>query len=132
MEAFTHEEIEAIINENAITVRNSENIDDIIDSDSDTYTERTSEYESVLASSYNTDDEDIINNPDIFFMPNVDLDVCPIEELKFFEFTSLYARELIEHDISDEEVMEFISWFSEAELLTNRINDLFLDIISIL
>jgi len=42
-------------------------------------------------------------------MPNVDLDVCPIEELKFFEFSSLYAREIMEHSISDEEIMEFIS-----------------------
>jgi hypothetical protein len=42
-------------------------------------------------------------------MPNVDFDVCPIEELKFFEFSSLYQREIIEHFISDEEIMEFIS-----------------------
>jgi len=65
-------------------------------------------------------------------MPNVDFNVCPIEELKFFEFNSLYAREIMEHSISDEEIMEFLSWYTEEELATNWINDEFLTIISIL
>jgi hypothetical protein len=42
-------------------------------------------------------------------MPNVDFDVCPIEELKLFEFTSLFYREMAEHHISEADVMEFIS-----------------------
>jgi hypothetical protein len=42
-------------------------------------------------------------------MPDVDFNICPIEELKFFEFTSLYSREIIEHEISDAEIMEFLS-----------------------
>jgi hypothetical protein len=42
-------------------------------------------------------------------MPFVDFNVCSIQELKLFEFTSLYARELIEHSISEEEIMEFLS-----------------------
>ncbi len=134
MEVFTHEEIEAIMNENAVTVINNENIDAITDSDTDTYTDIASEYQSTfgIGSDTTSDTESILNDPDLFFMPNVDLDVCPIEELKFFEFNSLYAREIIEHSISDEEIMEFISWFSKEELLTNWINDLFLWVICLL
>jgi hypothetical protein len=109
MEALTHEEIEAIMDENAVTVINSENIDAITDSDSDTDTYITSDYQSTFGSDSTSETENILNDPDLFFMPNVDLDVCPIEELKFFEFNSLYAREIIEHSISDEEIMEFIS-----------------------
>ena len=131
MEAFTHEEIEAIMNENAVTVINSENIDSITDSDSDT--DFASDDQSTWFGSDSTSEtESILNDPDLFFMPNVDLDVCPIEELKFFEFSSLYAREIMEHSISDEEIMEFISWYSKEDLLTNWINDVFLYIIKLL
>jgi hypothetical protein len=38
----------------------------------------------------------------------------------------------VEHSISDEEIMEFISWYSEADLMSNWINDTFLALISIL
>jgi hypothetical protein len=49
-----------------------------------------------------------------------------------FEFTSLYSTEIQEHDISEEEIMEFLSWFTREELATNWINDVFLFIISLL
>ena len=107
IEAFTNEEIEAIVNENAVTITNSENIEAIIDSESDTDVE--SDYQMYFDSDSTSDTESILNDPDIFFMPNVDFDVCPIEELKFFEFSSLYSREIIEHSITDEDIMEFIS-----------------------
>lgn len=132
MEAFTHEEIEAIMNENSVTIINSENIEAISDSDSDTDTEFASEYESTFGSDNTSDTESILDDLDLFFMPNVDLDVCPIEELKFFEFSSLYSREIIEHSISDAEIMEFISWFTPEQLLTNWINELFVSIITLL
>jgi hypothetical protein len=127
IEAFTYEEIEAIVNENAVTITN---IEAITDSDSDTDVE--SDCHSTFNSDSSSDTESILNDPDLFFMPNVDLDVCPIEELKFFEFSSLYHREIIEHSITDEDIMEFISWFSKEDLLTNGINDLFLFCISII
>jgi hypothetical protein len=104
---LTNEEMEAIINENAVFVRNSANIDAISDSDSDT--DVASDFQTMFDSDTTSDTESILNDPDLFFMPNVDFDVCPIEELKFFEFTSLYQTEIIEHSISDEEIMEFIS-----------------------
>jgi hypothetical protein len=105
IEAITNEGIEAIINENVETIINNENIDAIIDSDSDTETEVISDNQSI------SDDESILNldDLDLFFMPNVDFDVCSIQELKFFEFISLYSREMFEHSISHEDVMEFIS-----------------------
>jgi hypothetical protein len=65
-------------------------------------------------------------------MPNVDLDICPIEELKLYEWTYRYSRELEEHSISEEDIMEFLSWFSKEELATNWIDELFLFIISLL
>ena len=107
IEAITNEEIEVILNENAVNVINA-NIDDFTDSDYDT--ELDSEYLSTFDSdSDSTSDNESIINQDTFFMPNVDFDVCPIEELKHFEFTSLYAREIAEHYISDEEIWEFLS-----------------------
>lgn len=131
-EAFTYEEMEAIINENAneLTTISSENMDYITDTDSDT--DLATEYQSTFDSDSSSDTESILNDPDLFFMPNVDFDVCPIEELKFFEFSSLYQKEIIEHSISDEEIMEFISWFSKEDLATNWINDLFVYAICLL
>jgi hypothetical protein len=54
-----------------------------------------------------------------FIMPDVDFNVCPIEELKLFEFCSLYGTEMAEHSVSEEEMMEVIGLFSESELATN-------------
>jgi|GEM_PF-2970611 hypothetical protein len=112
IETFTNEEIEAIFNENAVNViNNDENIDNfIIDSDSDTYFETESEesqtmYDSDSSSEY----ESVASDADSFIMPDVDFDVCPIEELKLFEFTSLYPEELRAHNISVEDIIEFLS-----------------------
>jgi hypothetical protein len=38
----------------------------------------------------------------------------------------------MEHSISDDEIMEFLSWYSDEELATNWINNDFITIISIL
>jgi hypothetical protein len=125
LEALTNEEIEAIVNENAVTKINNENIDAIIDSDSDT--DVTSDYQT-------TDNESILdvdcNELDLFFMPNVDFDVCSIQELKLFEISSIYYREIAEKFITEEQLTEIISSFTDAELATNAINDLILLIIS--
>jgi hypothetical protein len=107
VEVFRQEEIDAIINENPVTVINSDNIDVLTDSDLET--EISYYYQRSFHSDNTSDFSNILNDHDLFFMPNVDFDVCPIEELKFFEFNSLYAREIIEHSISDEEIMEFLS-----------------------
>ena len=135
-EVLTYEEQEAIFDEDRnITAISNENMDNFI-TDSDFDTDTTSDYQSTFDSESTSDTEsildDILDDPDLFFMPNVDFDVCPIEELKFFEFTSLYQRELIEHEITDEDVREFISWFSKEDLATNWINDLFLWVINLL
>jgi hypothetical protein len=107
IEPLTIEDIEAIMNENIVSVSNA-NIEDYI-TDTDSSTELETDYQSTFDSESSSDTESILNDPDLFFMPNVDFDVCPIEELKFFEFSSLYSREIVEHYISDEEIMEFIS-----------------------
>ena len=128
MEPLTYEEIETIINENMEPFTDGDVEDFITDSDfeSDVVSEMHFDSDST------SDIESVLNDPDIFFMPNVDFDVFPIEELKFFEFSSLYSREIIEHDISDEDIMEFISWFSKEDLATNWINDVFVTIINLL
>ena len=126
LEALTNEEIEAIINENAVTIGNNENIDAFIDTDSETDVEY--DYQSI------SDNESIsdfdITDLDLFFMPNVDFDVCSIQELKFFEISSLFYREIAEKAVTDEELMDLICYFSDAELLTNSINDFILLVIS--
>jgi hypothetical protein len=110
IEALTNQEIENIVNENAATITNKEHIDSIIYTDSDSETEVQSDNQSLFASDSDSSSafENILN-PDIFFMPDVDFNICPLNELKFFEFSALYAREIVEHNISDEEIMEFIS-----------------------
>lgn len=135
-EALTNEELQAILNEHAGTVGNNDNIDALI-TDSDFETDSSSDYhstsdnESILSTS---DDESILdlNELDLFFMPNVDLDVCSIQELKFFEIKSLYPNELAEKQVTDEELMDLICYFPEERLTTNRINRTILRIISLL
>jgi|ERR1700678_2802037 len=109
MEPLTNEKIEAIVNENADkTAVSNENIDKLL-TDSDSETEVELDSQSTFDSDSTSDTESILNDPDIFFMPNVDFDVCPIEELKLFEFNSLYSREIVEHSITQEDIIEFIS-----------------------
>lgn len=129
-EALTNEEIETIINESMVTVSNA-NTDDII-TDSDFDTEVESDNSSGFDSDSSSEDEDVLDVRDLFFMPNVDLTVCSIEELKFFEFCSLYAREIEEHHITDEDIMDFLSWFPQEYLFTNWINAVFLSVILII
>jgi hypothetical protein len=147
-EALTNQEIEAIINENAVTITNNENIDAIIDSDSDSDTDvdYQSTFDSESSSDSSSDFENILNDPDLYFlpyveslfssekfiMPDVDFNVCPIEELKLYEFCSLFSREMAEHSVTEEELMELISIFSKEQLATNWINDLILAIINLL
>jgi hypothetical protein len=63
-------------------------------------------------------------------MPNVDLDVCSIEELKLFEISSLYSDEISYYGITEEELIEMIGIFDIDQLLTNDINDSILLIIT--
>jgi hypothetical protein len=60
-----------------------------------------------------------IYNSEKFIMPDVDFNICPIEELKLFELSSIFFRELAEHMVSEEDLMEIICLFSKAELATN-------------
>jgi|ERR1700761_88140 hypothetical protein len=127
-EALTNQEIEAINNENTLTKINNQNIDAIIDNDSDFDTDvdsqSTSDYGNLIDSASSSDFEDIVEEEELFFlprsvtegtdrgefiMPDVDFNVCPIEELKLFEISSLYAKELAEYSISEETLMEMIS-----------------------
>jgi hypothetical protein len=132
MQPLTYEEIETIINEEGLFQPISDaNIDDFI-TDSDFDTDIGSDSQGTFDSISTSDIESILEDQDLFFMPNVDFDVCPIEELKFFELSSLYQREILEHEITDEDIVEFLSWFSKEDLATNWINDVFLFIISLL
>jgi hypothetical protein len=54
-----------------------------------------------------------------FIMPDVDFNVCSIEELKLFEFCSLYGKEMAEYSITEEEMMELICYFNKEDLATN-------------
>ena len=81
---MTNEDIEAIINENAVNIIANENIEAIIDfdSDSDYESDIASDYQTSLDSASESDFDEILDDLDLFFMPNVDFDVCPIEELQ--------------------------------------------------
>jgi|HubBroStandDraft_5_1064220.scaffolds.fasta_scaffold00135_15 hypothetical protein len=134
-EALTYEDIQAIYDEernrNIGTVSN-ENIDQFLTA-SDAETDTASDYEFDSENEPDTSDiESILNDQDIFIMPNVDFDVCPIEELKLFEFNSLYSKEIEEHGVTEEDIIDFIYSFSKEELATNWINDLFLLAVSLL
>ena len=145
-EAFTNQEIEAIINENAVTVINNEKIDAITDNDFDTDVNSISTYDngSLFDSATSSDFYDIISDPDIawipssvtnwyssepFIMPDVDFNVCSIEELKLFELSSIFSREMEEHSISEEDLIGLIKRFPKKDLTTNWINDLILKLI---
>lgn len=137
MEVLTNQE--AIVNENAVTKINNKNIDAIIDNDSETDTDvdsqSTFDNESLLDRATFSDFDEIINDPDLYFlppkagksisnsgefiMPDVDFNVCPIEELKLFEISSLYSKELAAHSISEEQLMEIICLFNQTDLATN-------------
>jgi hypothetical protein len=131
MEPLTYEEIETIMNENIETISN-ENVEDFI-TDSDFETDIASDYISEYDSASTADLDEIMNDPDLYFiphfeskfkdvefiMPDVDFNVCPIEELKLYEFCSLYGKEMAEHSVTEEEMMEIISIFSEKDLATN-------------
>jgi len=134
IEALTNQEIEAIINENSVTIINTENIDAIYDSDSSTVTDLDSEYQSTFDSDSDSSSvfEDILEDPNLTFLSNVDFNVCSLQELKHFELCSLYAREIEEHFITYEDVREFISWFPDANLLHSSFNQFFVDMISLL
>jgi hypothetical protein len=132
IEVITNEEIEAIVNENAVTVINNDNIYAITDSDSET--DIASDYESISDNESTSSDESIsefdFTDLDLFFMPNVDLDVCSIQELKFFEISSIYYREIAANSVTDEELLQLIYWLSEKELFTNKVNSFILWIIT--
>jgi hypothetical protein len=123
IEVLTNEEIGTIVNENAAIIKKNENKDVIIDSDSDTNVE--TDHDTIFDSESTSDDESILDleDLDLFFMPNVDFNVCSIEELKCFEIIALYPKELFEKLVTYEELMSLICYCTEKELLTNWIND---------
>lgn len=141
-EALINQEKEAINNENMEPNSNIE--DSLTDSDIDTKSENEniSDYDKA-----NTADFDqILTDPELLFMPpfeskfrtvefimpDVDFNICPIEELKLFEFQALYAKEMAEHAITETDMLELICFFPERDLATNWINDLLLAIIELL
>jgi hypothetical protein len=134
IEALTEVEIEPIMNENTVTTINSDNIDAIIDyaSESDSETDIASDYQSTFDSDSDTDTESILDiaDLDLFFMPNVDFDVCSIYELKYFEISSIFYKEIAEKAVTVEELTQLIWFFTEKQLLTNGINEFILKIIT--
>ena len=137
-EALTNQETEAIVNENSTTNINNTNIDAIIsndsDSDTDSDSQSTSDNESLLESASSSDFEDILDDPDLSFLPSsvvegtsngriplpdLDFNVCPIEELKLFELFSLYSRELAHYSVTEEQLMIIIRVFNKADLASS-------------
>jgi len=129
MEPFTNEEIEAILNENTTAISNADIEDFITDIDTESDYHNISDYDNVSTADF----EEILKDPDLLFapsfeskfrnvefiMPDVDFNVCPIEELKLFEFCSLYGKEMAEHSITEEDMMELICTFQIEDLATN-------------
>jgi hypothetical protein len=138
----------ALINQEAINNKNlvaNSNKEEFL-SDSDYDTDIESDYLAEYDSASSADFDEIVKKPDLYFvpqikskfkdvkfiMPDVDFNVCSIQELKLYEFCSLFSKEMAEHSITEEEMMELISIFSEKDLATNWINDLLLAIIDLL
>jgi hypothetical protein len=126
-EALTNQEIPTINNANMVP----DSIIEELSTDSDTESDynNISDYDRASTADF----DEILADPDLYFlpsfeskfknvefiMPDVDLNVCPLEELKLFEFCSLYSREMAEHSITEEEMMELICLFSKEDLATN-------------
>ena len=114
--------------------KNNEDIpqisNDIIDyiSDSDFESDNVSEYLSPFDCERNA--EVYMDELDLFFMPNVDTDVCSIHELKHFEICSLYREEMEASYVTEEELENILSIFSPEDLCTNDINESILLIIT--
>jgi len=107
MEPFTNEEIETIMNENENMVPfTNGNIDNFI-TDSDFDTDIESDHETSFDSQSILSEVDI-EDLDLFFFPNVDLEVCDISELKFFEINSIYSEEIAANGITEEELRGII------------------------
>ncbi len=141
-EALANQEIEAIINENMVPVTNA-NVEDLItDSDFETDTEydNISELEIARIADLGAELYDLYFLPAFdskfrtveFIMPDVDLNVCSIHELKHFEFCSLFSKEMAEHSLTEEDMIEIIGLFSKEDLATNWINDLILAVVKLL
>jgi hypothetical protein len=131
IEALTNEDIEAIVNENAVTIIKNENMDAITDSDSDTDVE--SDHQTIFGEESDSDESESdvdIADLDLFYMPNVDLEVCSIQELKIFEISSIFYKEIAEHNVTDEELTDLIYYLPEADLFTNKVNKFILHIIN--
>src|SRR5580692_7277108 len=128
LEPLTHEEIEAIINENMEPISNANIENFITDSDFDTDVDNQSDYQSAFDIESVSDDD--LTDLDLFYMPNVDLDVCSIQELKLFEISSIYNQEIAAHGVTEQELIDIIDYFSVPELFTNSINELILLIIT--
>jgi hypothetical protein len=134
-------------NTEALTNQEIENAKYLEDSDTETETTET-DYEGLsnYDSASSSDFDEIVNDPDIlriphftskylndeFIMPDLDLNICSLEELKLFEFCRLFSKEMAEKSVTEEQMIELISMFSKEELATNWINDLFLAIIDLL
>jgi hypothetical protein len=118
-------------NLNNINTETTNNQDIIVLSDKITDAIADSDLESDIASdsqsSFDSESESTIEidttELDLFFMPNVDLDVVSIYELKHFEINSLYRKEIEANNITDEKLEEIIGIFSFEDLCTNDINE---------
>ena len=142
MEALTHSEMETVFKENlpksslpkplADELRNRIVTDSSSESEFESEIDYQSTFDSDSSSEFMPDLDDLIFMSDTkpFIMPDVDFNICSIEELKLFEFNSLYANEILEHSITDEDIMEFLGEFSKEDLASNWINDFFIFIIN--
>lgn len=52
-------------------------------------------------------------------MPDVDFDICSIQELKHFEICSIFNKEIAEKGFTEDDIMVIISIFSDGDLATN-------------
>lgn len=115
-------------------IKNNEDIphisNEIIDAitDSDFESDNASDYLSPFDCESNI--EIYTDELDLFFMPNIDPNICSIHELKHFEICSLYREELEASYVTDEELEEILGIFSVEDLCTNDINESILLIIT--
>ena len=108
MEAISQAKINPSLTDSNLNTDSETDHDPVFDSDSSFDTD--------------TDTENVAEKLEIYYLPFVDLDVCSIQELKLFELHSLYSEQIAAKNLTDEDLMEIITFFTDAELCSIYVN----------
>jgi hypothetical protein len=122
--AISSKNMEALRAENMEAISQAKIDPNLTDSDlnTDSETDHDTVWDSDSSSDTDTDTENAAEQLEIYYLPFVDLDVCSIQELKLFELHSLYSEQIAAKNLTDEDLMEIITFFTDAELCSIYVN----------